>query len=204
MSLQENYLSEKNANKNPFKQFSVWYQSALRTGFLHPDAMTLATSDKNGKPSARIVLLKSFDESGFVFFTNYKSRKGDELIKNSHASLVFYWDKIDKQVRIEGTTEKVSLKESEEYFHSRPRGSQIGALASAQSNIIENRDVLENKFKELEKKYEGKEIPLPDNWGGFRLIPDYFEFWQSRENRLHDRIAYFKEADKWNIKRLAP
>jgi pyridoxamine 5'-phosphate oxidase len=204
MTLKENYLSENIADKNPFEQFSKWYQSALRSEFQHPDAMILATADKAGKPSARIVLLKSFDENGFIFFTNYQSRKGDELIENPVASLVFYWDKINKQVRIEGTVERISKKESEDYFHTRPRGSQIGALASEQSKIIENRDALENKFKELEKKYEGKEIPLPDNWGGFRLIPDYFEFWQSRDNRLHDRIAYFKEANNWVVKRLAP
>lgn len=204
MTERDNFLSKENINKNPFEQFSVWYKLALDSGFLHPDAMTLATSDKNGKPSARIVLLKSFDEKGFVFFTNYESRKGNELAANPFASLLFYWDKIDKQVRIEGSMEKISEKESEIYFHSRPRGSQIGALASPQSKVIEDRKYLEEKFSVLSRKYEGKEIPLPENWGGYRVKPFYFEFWQSRDNRLHDRIRYVKERDFWKLDRLAP
>lgn len=198
------FLSEKNIKKNPIEQFSLWYKQSLKTGFLHPDAMTLATASKDGKPSARIVLLKSFDEDGFVFFTNYSSRKGKELIKNQYASLVFYWDRIDKQVRIEGSVKKVSLKESEEYFHSRPRGSQLGALASEQSGVIKDRKSLLIKFEELSNKYEGKEIPMPGNWGGFKLIPNYFEFWQSRDNRLHDRLRYMKTKSGWKIQRLAP
>jgi pyridoxamine 5'-phosphate oxidase len=204
MESPEKVLSERNINKNPFEQFSLWYNEALNAGFLHPDAMTLAASTKDGKPSARIVLLKSFDDDGFIFFTNYSSKKGKELIENPFASLMFYWDKLDKQVRIEGSTEMITKQESEEYFHSRPRGSQLGALASEQSRVIENRRVLEDKFDELNKKFEGKEIPMPVNWGGFKLIPDYFEFWQSRDNRLHDRICYVKENDNWKIKRLAP
>jgi pyridoxamine 5'-phosphate oxidase len=204
MESPEKVLSERNINKNPFEQFSLWYNEALNAGFLHPDAMTLAASTKDGKPSARIVLLKSFDDDGFIFFTNYSSKKGKELIENPFASLMFYWDKLDKQVRIEGSTEMITKQESEEYFHSRPRGSQLGALASEQSRVIENRRVLEDKFDELNKKFEGKEIPMPVNWGGFKLIPDYFEFWQSQDNRLHDRICYVKENDNWKIKRLAP
>jgi pyridoxamine 5'-phosphate oxidase len=204
MTEQYNFLSKENINKNPFEQFSYWYKMALDAGFIHPDAMTLATADKNGKPSARIVLLKSFDEKGFIFFTNYESRKGNELTANPYASLVFYWDKIDKQVRIEGSIEKISAKESEIYFHSRPQGSQLGALASPQSKVIEDREYLEEKFSELSKKYEGKEIPLPENWGGYRVKPFYFEFWQSRDNRLHDRIRYVKERDFWKLERLAP
>lgn len=204
MASPEKILSEKNINKNPFEQFSLWYKKALNTGFLHPDAMTLATSTKDGKPSARIVLLKSFDEGGYIFFTNYSSRKGKELIENPFASLMFYWDKLDKQVRIEGRIEMISKQESEEYFHSRPRGSRLGALASEQSKVIENRKVLEDKFDEMNRKYEGREIPMPHSWGGFKLVPSYFEFWQSRDNRLHDRICYIKERDNWIIKRLAP
>jgi pyridoxamine 5'-phosphate oxidase len=204
MAVQNNFLSKDNVNKNPFEQFSSWYKMADDAGFIHPDAMTLATADKNSKPSARIVLLKSFDENGFVFFTNYKSRKGNELEVNPYASLVFYWDKIDKQVRIEGSIEKISEKESEEYFHTRPQGSQIGALASPQSKVIIDRGYLENKFEELSKKYAGKEIPLPENWGGYRVKPFYFEFWQSRDNRLHDRICYIKERESWKLERLAP
>jgi len=201
---QNSFLTEDNIETNPFKQFLKWYNSALESDFLHPDAMTLATADKNSKPSARIVLLKGFDENGFVFFTNYESRKGNELISNSSASLVFYWDKLDRQVRIEGITEKISLKESEEYFQSRPRGSRLGALASPQSKVILSRQNLENNYRELEKKYEGQEIPFPDNWGGYRLKPAYFEFWQNRDNRLHDRIAYTIENNSWKIVRLAP
>ena len=204
MTEQNNTLSKDSINKNPFEQFSLWYKMAADAGFIHHDAMTLATADKNGKPSARIVLLKSFDENGFVFFTNYESRKGNELTANPFASLVFYWDKIDKQVRIEGSIEKTSRDESEIYFNSRPEGSRIGALASPQSKVIKDREYLEEKFKELSGKYEGKQIPLPDNWGGYRMIPYYFEFWQSRDNRLHDRIRYVREKDSWKTERLAP
>jgi pyridoxamine 5'-phosphate oxidase len=204
MAEQNNFLSKTNINKNPFEQFSNWYKLADDAGFIHPDAMTLATADKNGKPSARIVLLKSFDEKGFVFFTNYESRKGNELEVNPYASLVFYWDKIDKQVRIEGSIEKISEKESEEYYHNRPQGSQIGALASPQSKVIKDREYLDEKFSELSRKYEGKEIPLPENWGGYRVKPFYFEFWQSRDNRLHDRICFTRERDSWKLERLAP
>ncbi len=204
MNSPEHFLSENSIDKNPFRQFSIWYNHALESNFIHPDAMTLATSSIHGKPSARIVLLKGFDENGFIFYTNYGSRKGKELTENPFASLLFYWDKIDKQVRIEGTVKKVSLKESEEYFHSRPRGSQLGALVSAQSSVLGNREEIENEYKELEKKYEGKEIPLPDNWGGFILKPVCFEFWQSRENRLHDRIRYSRSDSGWKIERLAP
>lgn len=204
MNPPEHFLSENNIDKNPFNQFSIWYNLALESNFIHPDAMTLATSSIQGKPSARIVLLKEFDENGFVFYTNFRSRKGKELIENPFASLVFYWDKIDKQIRIEGAVKKVSLKESGEYFHSRPRGSQLGALASTQSSVLANREEIERAYQELEKKYEGKEIPLPDNWGGFILIPDCFEFWQSRENRLHDRIRYSRTSSGWKIERLAP
>ncbi len=200
----KSFLTEDNINKNPFKQFSGWYNSALESDVPHPDIMTLATADKNGKPSARIVLLKEFDENGFVFFTNYESRKGNELIQNPYASLVFYWDKPDRQVRIEGSIEKIPLKESGDYFHSRPRGNQLAALASPQSKIIKSRYELEKQYEELGKKYEGIEIPLPDNWGGFRLKAVYFEFWQNRDNRLHDRIRYVYENDLWKIERLAP
>ncbi|MGE5812418.1 MAG: pyridoxamine 5'-phosphate oxidase [Ignavibacteria bacterium] len=204
MNPPEYFLSENSIDKNPFNQFSSWYNLALESNFIHPDAMTLATSSIQGKPSARIVLLKGFDEKGFIFYTNFLSRKGKELTENPFASLSFYWDKIDKQVRIEGTVRKVALTESEEYFHSRPRGSQLGALVSAQSSVIGSREVMENVYKELEKKYAGKEIPLPDNWGGFILMPDCFEFWQSRENRLHDRIRYSRTSSVWKIERLAP
>jgi len=204
MNPQEDFLTEDNTDKNPFRQFSKWYNLALNSGFLHPDAMMLATADKMGKPSARIVLLKGFDEKGFIFFTNYESKKGVELAQNPYAALLFYWDKLDKQVRIEGSVEKTSLKESEEYFHSRPRGSQIGALVSPQSKILKSRAELEKKYEETANEYEGTEIPLPENWGGFILKPSCFEFWQNRDNRLHDRIRYVLEGGKWKIERLAP
>lgn len=204
MTLLNSLLTEDSINKNPFKQFSKWYNAVLDSDFLHPGAMTLATADKNGKPSARIVLLKGFDENGFVFFTNYESRKGTELFQNPYASLVFYWDKLDKQVRIEGNTEIISLEETIEYFNTRPRGSQLGAYVSPQSKVIESREKLEKRYYEQEKKFEGLEIPLPKNWGGFRLKPFYFEFWHSRDNRLHDRIAYTLKNNLWKIERLAP
>lgn len=204
MTFQTGLLTEDNIDKDPFKQFSRWYNHALESDFLHADAMTLATADKSGKPSARIVLLKGFDKDGFVFFTNFGSKKGIELLENPGAALVFYWDKLDKQVRIEGKIEKIELKEADEYFHSRPRGSQLGALASNQSSVIKSREELEKKYSELEKEFEGAEVPLPEHWGGFRLMPDYFEFWQSRENRLHDRIRYVLENNSWKIERLAP
>jgi pyridoxamine 5'-phosphate oxidase len=204
MNPPENFLSENSIDKNPFNQFSSWYNLALESNFIRPDAMTLATSSIHGMPSARIVLLKGFDENGFIFYTNFLSRKGKELTENPFASLVFYWDKIDKQVRIEGAVKKVSLKESEEYFRSRPPGSQLGALVSAQSSVLGSREEMESAYLELAKKYEGKEIPLPDNWGGFILKPNSFEFWQSRENRLHDRIRYSRTVSGWKIERLAP
>ncbi len=197
-------LSEASVDKNPFKQFSQWYKEAGNAGYKHPDAVVLATSSKDGKPSARVVLLKDFDEQGFVFFTNYNSRKGRELTENPCASMLFYWEKLDKQVRIEGRVGKISRKESEQYFHSRPQGSRLGALISEQSSVIANREVLDRKFSELELKYKDKEIPLPDFWGGFKLIPDEYEFWQSRPNRLHDRIRYTLRNKIWIIERLAP
>ncbi len=197
-------LSVYNVYKNPIKQFSLWYSYVLKLDLIHPDAMTLATSNSKGKPSARIVLLKSFDEDGFIFFTNYKSRKGIELQENPFAALLFYWEKLSGQVRIEGKVKKISEKESDLYFNTRPRGSKLGTWVSAQSSVIANRGVLEKKFKELELEYKDKKIPRPDFWGGFRLIPDSYEFWLSGENRLHDRIKYTKTKTSWKIERLAP
>ena len=204
MTGNEHFLSEKNTDKNPFNQFSVWYREAQSIGLTHTDAVVLATSTKEGKPSARIVLLKSFDDNGFVFFTNYSSRKAKELGENPFASLLFYWEGLSKQVRIEGKIEKILKSESEEYFKTRPRGSRLGAMSSNQSSVIESREQLEKKYEELDMKFRDKEIPLPDFWGGYRLIPGSFEFWQSRENRLHDRILYLKDSGGWKIMRLAP
>ena len=199
-----NNISESSVDKDPFIQFKRWYKLVNDSNISMFDAMILATSTLNGIPSLRTVLLKSVDVNGFVFFTNYFSRKGKELIENPNSALLFYWKELERQVRIEGKIEKVSRSESKEYFHSRPRESQIGAWVSNQSSEIPNREFLDNKFNDLKKKFEDKEIPLPVYWGGYKLIPIYFEFWQGRENRLHDRICYKKIKDEWRIFRLSP
>ena len=196
-------LTKSSVNKNPFKQFEEWYNEILKSELKEPTAMSLATADKKGVPSVRTVLLKKFDENGFLFFTNYESRKGKELIDNPFAELLFYWMDLQRQVRISGKVEKTNKEDSEKYYFTRPLKSRISAWASVQSNIIPNRIYLEKKFDEVEKKF-GENIPLPPNWGGFRLIPNYFEFWQGRENRLHDRICYPKKNNEWEIVRLAP
>ncbi|MGB5894526.1 MAG: pyridoxamine 5'-phosphate oxidase [Ignavibacteriaceae bacterium] len=203
-SNQSNELNERSINKNPFIQFTKWYESILNSNLNEPMAMMLSTADVNGNPSARIVLLKEIDNSGFVFYTNYESRKGKDLKENPKAALTFFWGEPQRQVRIEGRIEIISKETSKKYFSSRPRESQIGAWVSAQSSVIPNREFLENKFDELEEKFGNEEIPLPDCWGGYRVIPNYFEFWQGRENRLHDRICYKKENDEWKIYRLSP
>jgi pyridoxamine 5'-phosphate oxidase len=197
-------LDESNVNSNPIGQFSEWMQEAIDGDLLDVNAMALATADKNGAPSARIVLLKSIDKKGLVFFTNYESNKGKDLVENPKASVVFFWKELERQVRVTGTVEKISKKESEEYFKSRPYESQISAWASNQSSEVKNRKALEEKFEEFKKKYPVKKVPLPDFWGGYRINPDRFEFWQGRPNRLHDRIVYIKERGKWKIVRLAP
>ncbi len=199
-----NELNETSVDKDPFIQFTKWYESILNSKLNEPTAMMLSTADANGNPSARIVLLKEIDDSGFVFYTNYGSRKGKDLKENPKAALTFFWDELRRQIRIEGSIEKISRETSKEYFSSRPRESQIGAWVSAQSSVISNRDILENKFDELDEKFGNEEIPLPDFWGGYKLIPNYFEFWQGRDNRLHDRIYYKKENDEWKIFRIAP
>jgi pyridoxamine 5'-phosphate oxidase len=195
---------EKDAAANPYLQFSLWFNEALELGLIDANAMALATASKDGRPSNRIVLLKSFDETGFIFFTNYKSRKGKELLQNPFASLLFYWEEISRQVRVEGIVEKISVSESALYFQSRPVESRLSAWASEQSSIIENREELEKKYFELEKHYAEQVIPLPEHWGGYRVIPDAIEFWQGRPGRMHDRILYIKEVNEWKIKRLAP
>jgi pyridoxamine 5'-phosphate oxidase len=197
-------LDESNVNSNPIGQFSEWMQEAIDADLLDVNAMTLATADKNGVPSARIVLLKSIDKKGLVFFTNYESNKGKDLAENPKASVVFFWKELERQVRVTGTVEKILKKESEEYFKSRPYESQISAWASNQSSEVKSRKELEEKFAELKNKYPVKKVPLPDFWGGYRINPDRFEFWQGRPNRLHDRIAYIKEKGRWKIVRLAP
>jgi pyridoxamine 5'-phosphate oxidase len=198
-------LHERDLDSNPFRQFGKWFQQALSAELLDANAMTVATSSRDGKPSARIMLLKDFDEKGFVFFTNYKSRKGLELDENPYAALVFFWANLERQVRIDGRVSRISKEESEEYFHSRPIGSQLGAWASRQSEVIGAPELLENRIKELESHYEGKTIPMPSYWGGFSLSPQTFEFWQGRANRLHDRLQYTLQPDSsWRIDRLSP
>lgn len=197
-------LSKNNTAKNPFIQFEKWYNEQLKSGGTEPTAVVLATSGSNNIPSARVVLLKEYNSSGFVFYTNYDSKKGVEIAANPVASLLFYWAELQRQIRIQGKVEKLSLQESESYFKSRPRESQLSAWASNQSREISSRSILDNEFESYKKKFEEEDIPLPGYWGGYRVIPFYFEFWQGRENRLHDRLCYRKENDGWKIFRLAP
>jgi pyridoxamine 5'-phosphate oxidase len=199
-------FSEDDAELNPFHQFAKWWKEALDSSIDEVNAMTLATADKDGIPTARIVLLKDYNEQGFVFFTNYLSRKGREISENPHATLLFFWKELERQVRIEGTIIKVDEKESDDYFHSRPLGSKIGAWSSPQSNVISDRSVIEKNVQQYEHQFAGQSlIPRPPHWGGYRVIPSYIEFWQGRESRLHDRIAYQSEGgDTWKIQRLAP
>ncbi|MGD1918441.1 MAG: pyridoxamine 5'-phosphate oxidase [Pleurocapsa sp.] len=207
--LRQNYtlagLSEADIDSDPIEQFGVWFQQALDADLLEPNAMTLATATPDGKPTARIVLLKGVDERGFVFYTNYESLQGQQLIANPYAALVFLWDKLERQVRIEGKVVKLDIKESEEYFHSRPKASQLGAWASDQSRVISNREVLEQRLEDLETEYQNKTVPIPQHWGGFRVIPNRIEFWQGRPSRLHDRLVYNLQDDSsWQVQRLSP
>jgi pyridoxamine 5'-phosphate oxidase len=198
-------LDETTADPDPIRQFGAWYRDAEATSMREPNAMTLATASREGRPSARIVLLKGFDAQGFVFFTNYESRKGEELDQNPLAALVFHWRELTRQVRVEGRAGRISVEESDAYFQTRPRGSQLGAWASAQSQAIEGREALEQRFKDLAATHEGRPIPRPPFWGGFRLTPDAIEFWQGRLDRLHDRFRYVLAEDGlWTRKRLSP
>lgn len=199
-------LTKDDVDADPIRQFRRWYDEVLASGVSEQDAisMTLATATKEGEPDARIVLLKSFDESGFVFYTNYESRKGQELAENPRACLLFYWPQVWRQVRIEGTVEKISDEQSEEYFQSRPLGSKLGAWASNQSEVIEKREILEARFAELQERF-GDRVPRPPHWGGYRVKPTAIEFWQGQANRLHDRLRYrLQEDGSWLIERLGP
>lgn len=198
-------LDERNADANPIVLFKRWFDAAIASGSRLPDAMTLATASKDGKPSARMVLLKQVDDEGFVFYTNYNSQKARQLDENPWAALVLYWVQLDRQIRVEGTVERVTAAESDEYFSTRPRESQLGALASPQSEVVQSREVLERRFREFEEVYRDSEVNRPAHWGGYRLRPERIEFWQNRSGRLHDRIVYERQPDGiWVINRLAP
>jgi len=208
-SLRSNYalsgLHETDLLETPFQQFQLWLEQAIAAELPEPNAMTLATLSGEGKPIARMVLLKGLDEKGFVFYTNYDSAKGKQLTETNWAALVFWWAGLERQVRVEGTVEKISPEESDAYFQSRPKASQLGAWASPQSQVIESRDVLEKRLAQLEEKYATEKVPRPSHWGGFRVIPTAIEFWQGRPSRLHDRIRYeFDEKGDWFYQRLAP
>ncbi len=196
-------LSESDVAPDPIAQFEKWFAQVLGAGMVEPNAMTLATSTRDGHPSARIVLLKGVDAKGFVFFTDYRSRKGTELDANPHVSLCFWWGELQRQVRITGTVARASREESEAYYRTRPHGSRIGAWASHQSAPLASREPLESEVKRLEEKYPD-DVPLPPHWGGFRVTPDSIEFWQGRPSRLHDRIVYTRAGDSWRVGRLSP
>jgi pyridoxamine 5'-phosphate oxidase len=196
-------LDEAQVDRDPLKQFGVWMVEAIHAQVPEPTAMTLATADAKGRPSGRIVLLKGLDAKGFVFFTNYESRKGRELAANPYAALTFLWKELERQVRIEGRIEKVTAEESRAYYETRPLGARIGAWASPQSKVIESRAWLEKRWAELSEQY-GEAPALPPHWGGYRVVAQYIEFWQGRRSRLHDRVTYTRQGEQWKLARLAP
>ena len=207
-NLREEYtragLAKSDVTANPIEQFRLWFDEVGAAGLHEPNAMTVATASPEGSPSARVVLLKGYDERGFVFYTNYEGRKAGDLEANPRCALLFYWGELERQVRVEGWAYRVSDEESDAYYASRPRGSRLGALVSEQSRPIDDRATLERRLRELEQEYEGREVPRPSNWGGYRVAPETIEFWQGRENRLHDRLIYRRSNGGWNLERLQP
>jgi pyridoxamine 5'-phosphate oxidase len=198
-------LSEHEVDRNPLRQFEAWFEQASEAGAPQPEAAAVATASPDGAPSVRFVLVKGFDDRGFVFFSNYESRKGRELRENPRAALLFHWEALGRQVRIEGSVERIAVEESLAYARSRPRGSQLSALASPQSQVIQSREWLERRVEELAERYQNEELPLPESWGGLRVTPASYEFWQHRQDRLHDRLRYTRTAQAgWRIERLAP
>lgn len=197
-------LDSKDVSLCPYDQFDKWFNDTMKSGILEPTAFILATADKNAKPSARTLLMKGYDDGGFYFYTNYESRKGKELSENNQASMLFFWSELERQIRIEGKVKKVSEDESFAYFKTRPFKSRVGAWASNQSTVINSRMTIVKKFFKYLAKFHSKDIPLPPYWGGYKLVPDYFEYWQGRENRLHDRICYSLKDGVWTIERLSP
>jgi pyridoxamine 5'-phosphate oxidase len=198
-------LVEADVDPDPIRQFLAWFDEASRSGVAESNAMALATATPDGRPSVRTVLLRGADDRGFAFFTNYESRKARELDANPRAAFVFFWHELERQVRVEGQVQRVSAEESDRYFHSRPKGARLGAWASPQSAVIAGPEVLETRFRGLESRYPGDDVPRPANWGGYRLVPDSIEFWQGRPNRLHDRLRYTRRGERgWLIERLAP
>jgi len=209
-AIRENYdyppFTEQDAHRDPIEQFRLWFEDAWRADGRTPNAMTLATCSRAGAPSARTVLLKGFDRDGFVFFTNYRSAKAHDLDQNPRAVLVFYWDSLARTVRVSGEVSKVSPEETDEYFKTRPRDSQLGAWASDQSAVIDSREALHDRFAQVKEKFAGQDVPTPPDWGGYRVRPGTIEFWQGQANRLHDRLRYVRDGqeDSWTLQRLAP
>jgi pyridoxamine 5'-phosphate oxidase len=207
-ALREEYtahgLRRSDLNPDPFKQFGTWFTAAVEADIRDVNAMTLATVSPQGQPTGRVVLLKGYGHDGFVFYTNYHSEKGQHLEHNPRAGLIILWKELERQIRIEGLVEKISREDSTRYFHSRPTGAQLSVWVSHQSEIIDARRVLEARLGEMQERFQGKEIPLPSHWGGYRVRPERFEFWQGRPNRLHDRFRYTRGKDSWRIDRLAP